>query len=172
MSEIGLTSAIKEFKESVQGIYLGNEENLKDIYKLAEEQAKEHVSFDDFKRKFSISFLKEVIMALKNDEINHRDFFLDGLKNNEFWKPLAKLVLFKRIGELKKCKVLKKGKKYDVSGLKETFIGKYIMDRLKFERRSVLKEDEYLKITNAIKQLNYEVPVTIEPTVTEKFFND
>jgi len=162
--------AIKEFKDDVQGIYLGSEDNIKELFFTAQKQAETAISLDDFKRKLSLYFIKELSIMVKNDEFDHRDFFLDGLKNSEFWKPLAKLVLFKRIEELRNCKVLKKGKKYDVSGLKETFFGKYIMERLKFERRSILMDDEYTKITNAIKKLNYEVPVVIEPTETEKFF--
>jgi hypothetical protein len=162
--------AIKEFKDNVQGIYLGNEENFKDLFIAAQKQAEIAISLDDFKRRLSLYIIKELSIMVKKNELDHRDFFLDGLKNSEFWKPLAKLVLFKRIEELKNCKVLKKGKKYDVSGLKETFFGKYIMERLKFERRTVLMDEEYTKITNAIKKLNYEVPVVIQPTETEKFF--
>jgi len=165
-----LEEALKEFKDDIQGIYLGDEHNITDLLLQAKEQAQNYVSLDDFKRKMSMHFLKETSIMLKNNELDHRDFFLDGLKNSEFWKPLAKLVLFKRIEELRNCKVLKKGKKYDVSGLKDTFFGKYIMERLKYERRSVLTDEEYSKITNAIKKLNYDVPVVIEPTETEKFF--
>ncbi len=172
MIETGIENAVKKFREDVQGLYLAKLEYLDQIFTFAQEQAKNHVSMEDFERKMSFNFLKEIILRVKNDELSHKDFFLEGLKSSDFWKPLAKLVLFKRIEELRKCKVLKKGKKYDVSGLKETFIGKYIMDRLKFERRSMLDEIEYLKITSAIKKLKYEVPLLIEPTTTEKFFKD
>ena len=164
------SEAINEFKDDVQGIYLGNEDNIKELFITAQKQAETAISLSDFKRKLSLYFIKEISIRVKNDELDHRDFFLDGLKNSELWKPLAKLVLFKRIEELRNCKVLKKGKKYDVSGLKETFFGNYIMERLKLERRSILMDEEYTKITNAIKRLNYEVPVVIQPTETERFF--
>jgi len=164
------SEAINEFKDDVQGIYLGNEDNIKELFITAQKQAETAISLSDFKRKLSLYIIKELSIRVKNDELDHRDFFLDGLKNSELWKPLAKLVLFKRIEELRNCKVLKKGKKYDVSGLKETFFGNYIMERLKLERRSILMDEEYTKITNAIKRLNYEVPVVIQPTETERFF--
>ncbi len=162
--------SINKFKEDFQGVYLGEDEKIENLFGNARELAKNSASVEEFKRKMSISFLKEISLMLKDDELDNNDFFLDALKSSEFWRPLAKLVLLKRIDELKNCKVLKKGKKYDVSGLKDSFFGKFIMNKLNFSRRSVLTEGEYSKITNAIKKLRYEVPIVVQPTETEKFF--
>lgn len=160
-----------KFEEDIQGIYLGKDDKIKDLFINANEHAKNSASLKDFKRKLSIYFLKEITLMLKNNELDLNDFFLDALKTSEFWKPLAKLVLLKRIDELKNCKVLKKGKKYDVSDLKDTFFGQFIMNKLKISRRTILAEEEYFKITSAIKKLKYEIPIVVQPTETEKFFS-
>jgi len=165
-----IDQVVKFFLDEFNQIYLGNIDDIKSIILNAKNDVQEYISTDDFKRKFSMNFLKEITIMLKNEEINHTNFLLDAMKSNEFWQPLAKLILVKRIDELKKCKVLKKGRKYNISGLKETFLGKFIIDRLNFTRRSVVNDAEYDKITNAIKKLKYEVPVVIQPTETEKFF--
>jgi hypothetical protein len=129
-------------------------------------------SIEDFKRKFFPNFLKGVISLVKHDEINHRDFDFESMKNNKTYKTLAKVILLKRIEELKNAQVEKKGKKYYVEELKKTYFGEYIMDNLDFSRRSVLMEDEYNAVVAAIKKLNYEVPIVVQPTKTELFFKD
>ncbi|MHA1724577.1 MAG: hypothetical protein ACTSXH_07015 [Promethearchaeota archaeon] len=162
MSEEEIEEIVKDFEIQVGEIYLGNKEKIKGVINRAKDLASGYISLEDFKRKLHMNFLKESLLLIKNEQLNHGDFLLEELKKKEFWNPLAKLILFKRIEELCKCKVLRKGKKYDDSGLRRTFIGKYIMNRLNFERRSVLTEDEYLKITNVIKKLNYDLPVVIQ----------
>ena len=116
--------------------------------------------------------LKEITITLKSGEINHADFFLDNMRENVLWQPLIKLILAKRIEELKQCKVLKKGRKYNISGLKETYLGKYIVDKLGFTRRTIISDQEYEKLISIIKKLKYEIPVIIQPTETEKFFEN
>jgi hypothetical protein len=116
--------------------------------------------------------LKEITYLVKEDVINHRDFEINTLKKDIKWKPLAKLILLKRIKELKNSQVEKKGKKYYIEDLKNTYFGKFIMDKLDYSRRKVLEEEEYEKIVKAIKKLKYEVPIVVQPTETEKFFND
>ncbi|TXT66887.1 MAG: hypothetical protein BAJALOKI1v1_250014 [Promethearchaeota archaeon] len=128
------------------------------------------MSIDNFKRQFFINFLKKIGNLVRHDELPHRNFDLERLKKKDLWKPLAKIILLKRIEELKNAQVEKKGKKYYVEDLKNTYFGEYIMEKLQFARRSVLEESEYNKIVAAIKKLNYEVPIVIQPTTTEKFF--
>lgn len=164
-------SVIKSFKEEFDKIFLGKE-NINQVFQNVQNSIGEYVSVEDFKRKFSLYLLKEITLMLKNEEINHNDFFLHNMRENALWHPLTKLILAKRIEELKKCKVLKKGKKYDISGLKKTYLGNVIADKLGFTRRSVLSDQEYEKIISTIKKLKYEVPVTIQPTETEKFFTN
>jgi hypothetical protein len=127
-------------------------------------------SVESFKRQFFVNFLKGIISLVKQDDLNHRDFDFEAIKANQSYKALAKVILLKRIEELKNAQVEKKGKKYYVEDLKKTYFGKYIMDGLDFSRRSVLQEDEYDKVVAAIKKLNYEVPIVIQPTTTEDFF--
>jgi len=169
---IGIEQCVKSFIDEFEQIYLGKMDDMKSVFLSAKNDVQKYVSSDDFKRRFSMNFLKELTVMLKNEEINHHDFLLDTMKSNEFWQPIAKLILVKRIDELKHCKILKKGRKYNISGLKETFLGKFITDRLGFTRRSIVNDTDYNKITNAIKKLKYEVPIVIQPTETEKFFGD
>lgn len=131
------------------------------------------LSLDNFKRKFFTSFLKGVASLVRDDELDHRDFNLNALKETKAWKALAKVILLKRIKELQDCQVEKKGKKYYIQDLKETYFGKYIMRRLQISlRRSVLEEGEYQRIVKAIQKLDYKVPVVVQPTETESFFSD
>jgi len=166
-----IEKVLNELKEEVEKFYFGDQAKINDLYSNALERSKNFTSIEDLKRRLNINFLKEIALMLKNDELKHGDFLLDKLKDSEFWKPLAKMVLLKRIEELKKCKILKKGKKYDVSGLKETHFGKFITDKLNFGRRSVVSEEDYNKITDAMKKLKFDLPIVVNPTETEKFFS-
>ena len=168
---VDVEKVLNDLRAEVEMFYFGDQTKIKELYSSALELSKNYTSIEDLKRRVSINFLKEIALMLKNDELNHGDFFLDKLKDSEFWKPLAKMVLLKRIEELKKCKILKKGKKLDVSGLKETHFGKFVMDKLNFGRRSVVSEEEYKKITDALKKLKFDLPVVVNPTETEKFFS-
>ncbi|MBY9004321.1 MAG: hypothetical protein KGD73_10145 [Candidatus Lokiarchaeota archaeon] len=170
MSE--LNPIIEPFKEEFQQIFLGNKSVIDQVLHNAKEVVGKCLNLDDFKRKFAINLLKEITLMLKAEEINHKDFFLDNMRENVLWQPIVKVILAKRIEELKKCKVLKKGKKYNISGLKETYLGKMIVDKLGFTRRSIISDLEYDKLISIIKKLKYEIPVIVQPTETEKFFEN
>ncbi len=163
---------IESFKEELQQIFLGNKDKVNQVLQNAKGLVGNYLNLEDFKRKFSLYLLKELTLMLKNGEINHADFFLDNMRENVLWQPLIKLIFAKRIEELKQCKVLKKGKKYNISGLKETYLGKFIADKLGFTRRTIVSDQEYEKLISIIKKLKYEIPVIIQPTETEKFFEN
>lgn len=163
---------IESFKEDFQQIFLGNKDKVDQVLQNAKGLVGNYLNIEDFKRKFSLYLLKEITITLKSGEINHKDFFLDNMRENVLWQPLIKLILAKRIEELKQCKVLKKGRKYNISGLKETYLGKFIVDKLGFTRRTIISDQEYEKLINIIKKLKYEIPVIIQPTETEKFFEN
>ena len=163
---------IESFKEELQQIFLGNKDKVNQVLQNAKGLVGKYLNLEDFKRKFSLYLLKELTIMLKNGEINHSDFFLDNMRDNVLWQPLIKLIFAKRIEELKQCKVLKKGKKYNISGLKETYLGKFIADKLGFTRRTIVSDQEYEKLIGVIKKLKYEIPVIIQPTETEKFFEN
>jgi len=163
---------IESFKEELQQIFLGNKDKVNQVLQNAKGLVGKYLNLEDFKRKFSLYLLKELTIMLKNGEINHSDFFLDNMRENVLWQPLIKLIFAKRIEELKQCKVLKKGKKYNISGLKETYLGKFIADKLGFTRRTIVSDQEYEKLIGVIKKLKYEIPVIIQPTETEKFFEN
>jgi len=161
---------IETFKKNFKEIYIGKVDNLANVFQNAKIDVLDYESIAEFKRKFTINFLKEITFMLKNTELKHQDFILNSMKDKKIWQPIAKLILLQRILELKSCKVLKKGKKYDITDLRNTLLGKMILDRLDFTRRSILNEDEYVKIISAIKKLKYDNPVEVQPTETEKFF--
>ena len=163
---------MESFKEEFQQIFLGNKDKIDQVLQNAKGLVGNYLNLEDFKRKFSLYLLKEITIMLKNGEINHSDFFLDNMRENVLWQPLIKLIFAKRIEELKQCKVLKKGRKYNISGLKETYLGKFIADKLGFTRRTIISDQEYEKLIGTIKKLKYEIPVIIQPTETEKFFEN
>ncbi|MBD3341489.1 MAG: hypothetical protein GF353_20465 [Candidatus Lokiarchaeota archaeon] len=164
---------IKDFKKDFEGFYLGDHMKLEIIIDdLFESMNNDKISKDTLYRQLSLNFLNKIIFMIKEDKLNHRDFFLEALSTHKFWQPLTKMILAKRIEELKGCKVLKKGRKYYIADFKKTYLGKIIVDKLDYSRRSVLQEDEYEKLTRTIKKLNYEIPLVINPTETEKFFQE
>ena len=167
-----IDTIIEAFKKNFKEIFSGKIDNLAHAFQNAKDNIQDYETIDEFKRKFIINFLKELTFMLKNLELKHQDFMLNSMRDKKIWQPVAKLILLQRISELKNCKVLKKGKKYNISDLKSTLLGKMILDRLDFTRRSILNEDEYIKVTNAIKRLKYEIPVVVQPTATEKYFRD
>lgn len=160
--------------EFFEEFYFNSEEKrIAHLISELKSQIPSDISLDNFKRQFFTGFIKGIISLIKENELNHRDFDLDALKQRKAWKTLAKVILLKRIKELKNCQVEKKGKKYYIQDLKDTYFGEYILRRLKVSlRRSVLKEDEYNRIVKAIKKLGYEVPIVVQPTETELFFKD
>lgn len=170
MSSLDTESVINTLKEDFGQIYLGSKEKVDQAFQNIKNSITEYASLDDFKRRFSLYLLKELTLMLKSGEIQHKDFFLDNMRENVLWQPLTKLILAKRVEELKTTKVMKKGKKYDISGLRKTYLGNIIIDKLGFARRSILTDQEYEQLINTIRKLKYEVPVTVEPTETEKFF--
>ncbi len=163
---------IGSFKEEFQQIFLGDKVIIDKLVQNANESVGKCLNLEDFKRRFFLNLLKEITIMLKSEEISHKDFFLDNMRENLLWQPLVKIILAKRIEELKQCKVLKKGRKYNISGLKDTYLGKIIVDKLGYIRRSTISELEYDKLISIIKKLNYEIPVIVEPTETEKFFEN
>jgi len=165
------TTFLTKFKEEFQTIYLyPNNQQIEDLFRKVKNKINISDSVENFERQFFINFLKEIISMVKMEILNHKNFIFEELKEKKIWKPLAKIILLKRIEELKNCQVEKKGKKYYVQELKKTYFGEFIMEKLQFSRRKVLKEDEYDKVINAIKKLNYEIPIVIQPTETERFF--
>ncbi len=160
-------------KKQIQKYYENtNEKIIEDLFSKLTNQITDTSSIENFKRKYFTAFLKNISLMVKDDKLNHRDFDLEALKQEKSWKPLAKIILLKRIKELKNSQVKKKGKKYYVKDLKETYFGDYIMKRLKFGRRTVLEEEEYNRVVKAIEKLNYEVPIVVQPTETELFFEN
>jgi hypothetical protein len=151
---------------------MSDNKSINRLFSRLRSQIDSNISIENFKRQYFTKFLKEINYMVKNEDLNHRDFDFEELKKRKLWKPLAKIILLKRIEELKNAQVEKKGKKYYVKDLKKTYFGRYIMDRLKFSRRTVLDEKEYEKVVAAIKKLNYEIPIVVQPTETELFFEE
>ena len=90
------------------------------------------------------------------------------------WNVIIKYVTHARMEELKSVKIVRRNRKYGISELRNTFYGKLMLDDLEKvnKRRHFLNSDEYLKIKEFCRKLNLELPEVIEPTTTEKFFED
>ena len=163
---------VEHFTDDLEKVFFGNMDNFSDLILKLMKKITVYVDSNDFIRKFKIEFLKELMVMLKKKEINHRDFNLEFMLD-EIWQPLKRVILGIRIEELKTSKVLKDGKKYDISGLRATYLGDWILVKLGFGKRKFkLTEEEYNKVLSQIRKLKFDVPITVEPTTTEKFFTD
>lgn len=164
---------LSRLKGDFKRIYEDGSQNIDSIFNQVHQTviSSKCSSLDEYNRRMTIELLKTLAKLIKFDELNHRSFNIENLKKDEFWAKLKKIILAKRIEELKSCKISKKGKKIDISELKCTYLGMFIVKNLGFERRTILEESEYDTIRAQIRKLKYEVPVTIEPTKTEKFFS-
>jgi len=81
------------------------------------------------------------------------------------------MVIVKRIEEFRQKKVVQNGRKFDISDLKSSLLGKEVAKRVGFGNRNILSKAEYALVTEQIKKLKYESPVVIKPTTTEIFFS-
>lgn len=128
--------------------------------KLTEHQIRKHIQV-------------KIVNDLKgNPKLNHF-FDIDKLRDTD-WNLLVKYVTIARMEELNSVKVVRRKKKYGISELRKTYYGKLMLDDLDKinKRRQFLSNDEYQQIKLACRKLNLELPEVIEPTTTEKFFEE
>lgn len=163
-----LCSKIQYLQEELAFFYSGSMEKINNL--MLDTQNLMEISINEkiYEQKFFVQFLKVITKAIKNGDILHSNFELNNI--DEKWVLLKKQLLILRIEELKTCKVVQKGRKYDISELKLSYLGKEIAKNLSFARKYILTKPEYDKIVFQIRRLKYEVPVIIKPTTTEKFF--
>lgn len=118
---------------------------------------------------------KAVLVLLKqrldaDPSFNQR--FLPQVKN----PLLQQLLTAARIKELAKARIVKKGGakklRYDVSDLAATFYGKQLIKSAGLERQKVLDKDELAKLNEACAKVKLVLPESVEPTTTERFFDD
>ena len=104
----------------------------------------------------------------------------DNFKLNQLFiqsvdHPLIKQILTNaRLEELKSVKIVRKGKSYYINELVNSFYGKVIIsgiDSISPNRKS-LNRNEYDLVKTQCLRIKLELPEEIEPTNTEKFFND
>ncbi len=81
-----------------------------------------------------------------------------------------------RIKELSRAHIVKKGGRkqlrYDVADLAKTFFGKALLTEAGLARQKVLDGDELEKLTAACAKVKLTLPESIEPTITEMFFDE
>lgn len=151
-------------------IGFGSEYVLKESINSAMLSLNNIVSEDDGLRRVSTFLLREISNRIRLDNLDHRAFNLDTMKTLPSWGPLVKIVLAKRLEELKTCKIVQIGKKFDITDIKKSFFGNLIAEKLGYSRRAILTNIEYQGIITQIKKINCEPPVIIKPTATEKYF--
>jgi hypothetical protein len=114
----------------------------------------------------------KLVMDLKADPTLNHKFDTDKLKDTQ-WGILVKYVVNARADELKSVKIVRRGKKYDISELKKSYWGKLILkDIITQKRRKTLNQKEYDEIKLACRRINLVLPEVIMPTTTEKFFEE
>ena len=93
--------------------------------------------------------------------------------SNALWNQL---LLAARIKELTKAKIVKKGGRkqlrYDVGDLSKTFYGKQLLDAAGLARQKVLDGAEFEKLTAECAKVKLTLPESVEPTTTERFFDE
>jgi hypothetical protein len=86
------------------------------------------------------------------------------------------LLLAARIKELMKAKIVKKGGskklRYDVGDLGKTFYGKQLLHAAGLARQKVLEGDEMTKLLAECQKVKLTLPESVEPTTTERFFDE
>jgi hypothetical protein len=86
------------------------------------------------------------------------------------------LLLAARIKELTKAKIVKKGGRkqlrYDVGDLAKTFYGKQLLDAAGLQKQKVLDGDEFEKLSAECAKVKLTLPESVEPTTTERFFDE
>lgn len=158
-----------EIKANLKGIFKGN---LTPLYKVVDKiggEIEDFTSMEDYKRRLVMAIIKEISLMVKNGELNHHSFDTDFI-TDDLWTPLKKMVYLKRIEEFKGCKITRKGKSFNISDLKTSYFGRFILFNLGFASRSVINPDEYKMLKKQVTKMNLELPVEINPTDTEKFF--
>ena len=89
---------------------------------------------------------------------------------------LQQLLTAARVKELAKARIVKKGGakklRYDVSDLAATFYGKQLIKSAGLDRQKVLDKDELAKLQEACAKVKLVLPETVEPTTTERFFDE
>jgi hypothetical protein len=160
---------IYKMKQDFKEIYKGEWNYLESIFNQVGNIIQDYETAEDFNRRFAMNLIKELIIMFKNSQLNHRDFNVDAMKGSPNWMPLIKIIMVIRIDELKQCKIVQIGKKYDISDLRKSYIGNVIAENL-FQRRYILTGADYAVLIQQIQKLNVAPPITIRPTTTEVFF--
>ena len=65
---------IEGFKKNFKQIFTGMITDLAHVFQNAKDDVLDYETFDEFKRKFIINFLKELSFMLKNHQLKHQDF--------------------------------------------------------------------------------------------------
>lgn len=101
---------------------------------------------------------------------------------NQQFLPATKVPLWNqlltsaRIKELARAHIVKKGGRkqlrYDVADLAKTFFGKALLIEAGLARQKVLDGDELDRLKAACAKVKLTLPESIEPTTTERFFDD
>lgn len=90
---------------------------------------------------------------------------------------LDKLLTVARLKELASVRIVKAGKasglRYDIGGLGATWYGRRLLDGLGLPpRRTSATKEEFERIREACARVKLQLPETVEPTTTERFFDD
>jgi len=139
-----------------------------ELDKAVPEEAPSPEILDGLVQKALVVLLKQKLDA--DPSINQQ--FIAATKV-QLWNQLLTAA---RIKELARAKIVKKGGRkqlrYDVADLAKTFFGKALLGEAKLARQKVLDKDELERLQAACAKVKLTLPETVEPTVTEMFFDE
>ncbi|WP_371803181.1 hypothetical protein [Candidatus Lokiarchaeum ossiferum] len=164
-------NAVEEFKAKFKQIYAGPNYVVEEMLENVQSDPQPLGNTSEMLiQKFMMEIIRKLVKFLQSNKIRHNFFKLTLMKADPIWTPVRKMVIVKRIEEFRQKKVVQKGKKYDISDLKSSMLGKEVIKRVGFGNRNILSKVEYALVTEQIKKLKYESPIVIKPTTTEIFF--
>ena len=121
-------------------------------------------------REFFGGLTRILAAELKRAPQEHSKFDSEKMGKFDRWNPLLRVIVATRMQELQGAKVLYRGGKYDLSGVRQTLYGRMVLDTLGFGKRYVLSKDEYERFEFKTREMGFELPQEISPTMAEKYF--
>ena len=121
-------------------------------------------------REFFGGLIRILAAELKRIPQEHSKFDSEKMGKFDRWNPLLRVIVATRMQELQGSKVLYRGGKYDLSGVRQTLYGKRVLDALGFGKRYVLDKVEYERFEFKTREMGFELPQEISPTMAEKYF--
>lgn len=120
--------------------------------------------------------IQKALLTLVKERLDAHPEWNQRFKPTTDWKVLNQLLTLARLKELTRVQIVKKGRSsggagYDVDELSRTFYGRQVLDGLGISnRRRILNKTEFDKVRAEFAKIKLTLPEAVEPTTTEKYF--